>query len=425
MKKTFRFTLVLIVMAGFVFFGGQKEAFAQAQGPVMKIGVLAPLTGVFAGGGWLIVEGVKQAFENVNNEVAGRPVQLLIEDTGAKPDMAIQKTQRLVEREKVQLILGPLSGGEGMAIKEFGDKIPNVTVIVAGAAAEDITMRGIKDNVFRTSYSGAQVMFPFGRYAYDKLKMRRIAIIASDYAFPHSQVGGFLSTFLLAGGQVPARIWVPFGAPVDFSSYIAQIPRDIDGLFVVLGGTDAINFVKQFKEFGLLGKIPILGGSIFVDPVVLSQVGADLVGVRAGSHYAQELPYPEFKAFDKAFVERTRLPSSLWAADYFVASQVAIESLNAVNGRIENQKAFREALRKVKLNTPRGPFEFDRFNNVVLTSYITEVKKIGDQFRNVVIESIPKQDQFGPFDPDWYQAQPPFGRTTPTLEALQKAVLRK
>jgi branched-chain amino acid transport system substrate-binding protein len=424
MKKTMRFILALTVMAGLVFSGGEKVASAQEEGAVLKVGVLAPLTGVFAGGGWLIAEGVKLAFEQVNNEVAGRPVQLFIEDTGARPDMAIQKTQRLVEREKVQLILGPLSGGEGMAMKEFGDKIPNVTVIVAGAAAEDITMRGIKDNVFRTSYSGAQVMFPFGKYAYENLGMKKIATIASDYAFPHSQIGGFLSTYLLAGGQVSARIWVPFGAPVDFSSYIAQIPKDIDGILVALGGTDAINFVKQFKEFGLLGKIPILGGSIFVDPVVLSQVGADLVGVRAGSHYAQELPYPEFKAFDKAFLERSGLPSSLWAADYFVATQVAIEALNAVNGKIEDQQAFREALRKVKMNTPRGPFEFDTFHNVVLTSYITEVKKIGDQFRNVVIESFPNQDQFGPFDPDWYQAQPPFGRTTPTLETLEKAVLR-
>lgn len=424
MRKSLRFILVFIAIAGFLFFGGRQEASAQAKGPVLKVGVLAPLTGVFAGGGWLIAEGVKLAFEQVNNEVAGRPVQLFIEDTGARPDMAIQKTQRLVERENVQLILGPLSGGEGMAMKEFGDKIPNVTVIVAGAAAEDITMRGIKDNVFRTSYSGAQVMFPFGKFAYEKMGMKRIATIASDYAFPHSQVGGFLSTYLLAGGEVPARIWVPFGAPVDFSSYIAQIPRDIDGLLVVLGGTDAINFVKQFKEFGLLGKIQILGGSIFVDPVVLSQVGADLVGVRAGSHYAQELPYPEFKAFDQAFLERSRLPSSLWAADYFVATQAAIAALNAVNGKIEDQKAFREALRKVKLDTPRGPFEIDKFHNVVQNVYITEVKKIGDQFRNVVIETFPKQDQFGPFDPDWYQAQPPFGRTTPTLETLKKAVLR-
>lgn len=424
MKRTLSIILVLTVMVGLVFSGGKTEAPAQT-GNVLKVGVLAPLTGTFAGGGWLITEGVKLAFENVNNEVAGRPIQLFIEDTGARPDMAIQKTQRLVEREKVQLILGPLSGGEGMAMKEFSDKIPNVTIIVAGSASEDITMRGIKENVFRTSYSGAQVMFPFGKYAYEKLGMRKIAIIASDYAFPHSQVGGFLSTYLLAGGQVTSRIWVPFGGPVDFSSYIAQIPRDIDGLFVGLGGTDAINFVKQFKEFGLLGKIKILGGSIFVDPVVLSQVGADLVGVHSGSHYAQELPYPEFKSFDEAFMARNKLPSSLWAADYFVATQVAIEALKAVGGKIEDQKAFREALSKVKLNTPRGPFEFDKYNNVVLTSYITEVRKVGDQYRNIVIESFPKQDQFGPFDPTWYQAQPPFGRDTPTLELLQKAVFKK
>ncbi|TVQ39475.1 MAG: hypothetical protein EA384_06375 [Spirochaetaceae bacterium] len=423
MKRPLLFVVVLVVIAGLAFPAGGREA-AAPEGDVLKVGVLAPLTGVFAGGGWLIVEGVKLAFEGVDYQVGGRPVQLFIEDTGARPEMAIQKTQRLVEREGVQLIIGPLSGGEGMAMKEFADRIPNVTVVVAGAASEDITMRGIKPNVFRTSYSGAQVMFPFGEYAYNELGMRQVAVIASDYAFPHSQVGGFLSTFLLAGGEVPARIWVPFGGPVDFSSYIAQIPRDIDGLFVGLGGTDAINFVQQFKEFGLLGQIPILGGSIFVDPVVLSQVGEDLIGVKAGSHYAQELPYPEFRAFEEAFFARNQMPTSLWAADYFVATQAVIAALEEVGGRIEDQAGFREALRNVELDTPRGPFRFDEFQNVVLTARITEVRKIGDQYRNIVIKNVPDQDQFGPFDPDWYQAQPPFGRDTPTLPMLRQAVFR-
>jgi branched-chain amino acid transport system substrate-binding protein len=395
----------------------------QTQAP-LKIGVLAPMTGAFAAGGWLATEGVKLAFESVNNEINGRPIQLFIEDTGTNPTMAVQKARRLVEREKVQLIIGPLSGGEGMAIKDYAARVPNVTIIVAGAASEDITMRGTHPNVFRTSYTGAQVMFPFGEYAFKEMGIKKLAVFSPGYAFPFSQVGGFLSTFIPAGGEVVARIWTTLGT-TDFSSHIAQIPKDVDGVLVTLGGSDAINFMRQLREYGLRDQVKILGGSIFVDPVVLSQSGADLVGVMAGSHYAQDLPYKEFKEFDTAFTERSGMPSSLWAADYFIATQVAIAGLQAVKGNLENQDAFRAALSKVKMDTPRGPFSFDSFRNVVLTAYITQVTKVGDQYRNVVLHSFPNSDQFGPFDPDWYQAQPASDQTNPTAENLKKAKRRQ
>lgn len=128
----------------------------------IRVGVLVPTTGAFSGLGQDGTEGVKMAFEEIGYKIGGRDIQLFFEDTAADPNLCIQKTQRLVEREGVQLILGPLSGGEGMAIKGFADRIPDTTVVVAGAASEDITMRGVKDNVFRTAYSGAQVMFKFG-----------------------------------------------------------------------------------------------------------------------------------------------------------------------------------------------------------------------------------------------------------------------
>jgi branched-chain amino acid transport system substrate-binding protein len=337
--------------------------------------------------------------------------------------MAVQKARRLVERERVQLILGPLSGGEGMAIKNFADNIPNVTIIVAGAASEDITMRGVKPNVFRTAYTGAQVMFPFGEYAFNEMGIKKIAVFSPGYAFPFSQVGGFLSTFIRAGGEVGTKIWTTLG-DTDFSSHIAQIPKDVDAVLVTLGGGDAINFLRQLKEYGL-GDIKILGGSIFVDTVVLSQQGEDLVGVMAGSHFAQDLPFPEFKAFDEAFMERNGMPASLWAADYYIAAQVAIAALQAVDGNLEDQAAFRKALFDVKLDTPRGPFAFDSFGNVILNAYITQVTKVGDQYRNVVMHTFPNADQFGPFDPDWYQAQPSFDRNNPTVESLRNAVMRK
>lgn len=395
---------------------------ASAQAEPLRIGVLSPLTGTLAGPGQDAVEGIKLAFEELDYVIAGRPVQLFYEDTAASPTLTVQKTQRLVERERVQLILGPLSGSEAIAMKAFAPRIPEVTVVVAGAASEDVTMRGIEPNVFRTSYSGAQVMFDFGSFAYEELGFRNVAILGQDYAFPHTQIGGFVASFCLAGGNVPRRFWVPMGT-ADFSSVLLEIPADVDALFVTLGGADAVNFFRQADEFGVLDRLTILAGSVTVDATILEHVGHLLEGMLSGSHFAQVLPYPEFVEFNERFEERVGRPPSLFAADYYVAAKVAIAALLEVDGNIEDQSAYRAALQRVEMATPRGPFSFDDFQNVVLTARINQVQDFDGVFRNVPLANFPNATQFGPFDPDWYQNQPPFDRTNPVCEEMKDAVL--
>jgi branched-chain amino acid transport system substrate-binding protein len=420
MRKFTRILCVCVVTLSFII--GTGCAFGAEP---IRVGVLIPLTGAFAGLGADGRDGTRMAFEEIGNEINGRKIELFFEDTAAEPNLCIQKTQRLVEREGVQLILGPLSGGEGVALKDYADRIPNTTVVVAGAAAENITMRGVKDNVFRTAYSGAQVMFKFGEYAYDTLGYRKMVTLGEDYDFPFSQIGGFVSTFTLKGGKVLDRLWVNVGTS-DYSSVISRIPSEADAILVCLGGTDSINFIKQFNEFGLGEKIKLLGSSITVDTTVLqSDSGPLLEGVYSGSHYAQVLPYPEFAEFDKNFEKLVGRPSSLFAADYYIGAKVAIEALKAIEGKIEDQKSFRDALLKVKIDTPRGPFWFDEFHNVVENVYINRVVDINGTLRNDVVETFVAQDQFGPFDPEWYQSQPPFDRINPTEETLAGAKYRK
>lgn len=389
----------------------------------IKIGVLVPLTGAFASLGVDGMEGTKMAFEEVDYTIGGRKVELFFEDTAADPDLCIQKTSRLVEREKVDLILGPLSGGEATALKGYADRIPDTTIVVAGAASEDVTMRGVPDNIFRTAYTGAQTMFAFGDFAYDELGYRKIVTLAEDYDFPFSQVGGFMLNFVRKGGEVSDRLWVNVGTQ-DYSSIIAQIPEDIDAVYVALGGTDAINFIKQFNDFGYNDKIDILGGSITVDTSIIStDAGAFLEGVYSGSHYAQVLPYPEFDKFDTDYNERFGRPSSLFAADYYIGAKVALAALEAVDGNVEDQTAYREALLKVEMNTPRGPFKFDEYHNVIEHVYINQVQNVDGVLRNIVVETYEDQTQFGPYDPQWYQSQPSFDRTNPTVESINGAKL--
>lgn len=399
------------------------SAFAQSNADPIKIGVMLPLTGVYASGGEDGMVSVRLAVEAVGGQIAGRPIELIFEDSAADPEKALEALERLVVREGAQLVLGPLSSGAGLAVKENASKYPNTTIIIAGAAADDITLRDIQPNVFRTTYTGSQVMFPFGRFAYEELGYRRIVTLAADYSFPHSQIAGFASGFIAAGGEITNRIWVPLGTS-NYASIMPQlIASNADAIFIGLGGTDAINFLNQADTVGLLDRIEIIGGTIMVDPTVLQTAGELVEGVYTGSHFSQALTHDEFVQFDQAFRAATnnRVPS-LFAADYYIAAEVALAALEAVNGNIEDQAAYREALKGIEMMTARGPLKFDDYHQVVLTTYITQVQEVDGEYRNVVIYEYPDSSQFGPFDPEWYIAQPSPSRIHPTAEAILNAV---
>ena len=135
------------------------------------------------------------------------------------------------------------------------------------------------------------------------------------------------------------------------------------------------------------------------------------------------LPYPEFETFDKAFSERFERASSLFAADYYIGSQVAIKAMDAVKGDLSDVAAFRSEILKVKYDSPRGPFSFDEYHNVIENVYITQVQNVDGQLRNVVYKTYENQTQFGPYDPDWYQSQPSYDRVNPTEETINSAKL--
>jgi branched-chain amino acid transport system substrate-binding protein len=384
---------------------------AGAEDNTLRVGVLASLSGPFAQLGEDGRDGVELAFQEVSNQVAGRPVKLFIEDSAADPAKAVEKTRALINRDHVQLILGPLSGAEGLAVKEAADEWPDVTIIVAGAAAEDVTMRGVKPNVFRTSYTGAQPTFPLGEYAFDK-GYKKIAVVAEDYAFPYAQVGGFLKTYCARGGHVPQKFWVPIGTN-DYSSIFPQINKDVDALFVALGGTDAVNFIRQMDEFGKLGKIPVLGGTVTVDATQLSSVGDLLDGVVSGSIMSGKIDSAAFRKFDAEFEALRHRPPSLFVENYYRAAKWAILTLQAMDGKLEDQNKFRQTLLATSFEAPASFVSFDAFHNVVTDVYLNQVQKVGNEWRNVPIKTYPKVSQFWTFDPKDYQASPAYDRDHP------------
>src|SRR5882672_7861968 len=398
-KKTVVRTLATVLVVAALTAGAYVAgAFAQAK-PV-KIGLLATLEGPFAAGGQDGIRGAELAVRQRNGVVAGRKIEIVKASSDAKPDVAVNATRKLVEQDKVDIMVGPLSGSEGIAVKEYSKTQPNITFINGSSGAQATTLVNPSPNFFRFNTAGGQWMVGLGKAALDK-GYKKVMVIAEDYAFPYSQVQGFMTEYCKLGGKVPVKAWVPLGGK-DYASVIARIPKDVDALAVVLGGADAVNFLNQYEQAG--GDKPIIGGSITVSQDILNYKGKrrdSLVGTIAGSPIADAYDAPEFKAFVADYqknypVSAGGYPSpSLFALVYYINMKAALDALDAVNGDLSGGQAkYREALKNLKLQTPVGEITVDENRQAIGPTFITEVAKGADgTFYNKVVKTLPKVDQ--------------------------------
>jgi branched-chain amino acid transport system substrate-binding protein len=389
-KRTFvRGLVTAAVVAAFA-------APASAQ-QVVKIGLLATLEGPFAAGGQDGMRGAELAVKQRGGMVAGKKIEIIKASSDAKPDVAVNATRKLVEQDKVDIMVGPLSGSEGIAVKDYSKTQPNITFINGSSGAQATTLVNPSTNFFRFNTDGAQWMVGLGKAAMDK-GYKRVMVIAEDYAFPYSQIQGFMTEYCALGGRVPLKAWVPLGGK-DYASVIARIPKDVDALLVVLGGADAVNFLNQYEQAG--GDKPMIGGSITVSQDILNYKGKrrdSLVGTIAGGPTAEGFDGADWKAFVADYKKNypDGYPSpSLFAFVYYVNMKAALDGLEAVKGDLTGGQAkYREALSKMVLKTPVGEVRLDANRQAIGTSFITEVAKdaSGGLF-NRVLRKVDNVDQ--------------------------------
>ena len=183
-----------------------------------------------------------------------------------------------MEQEDADILVGPLSGDEGIAVANYAKEHPDKTFINGIAGAQDATLKVQAPNFFRFHPDGAQWSAGLGDYAYNTLGWKKAAIIGDDYSFPYTSLAGFVAEYCAIGGNITKRVWAPLGEK-DYSSYISQIPKDVDGIYVGIGGSGLITFIKQYKQQrGKVDTERMMGNVFWDDPLVLKEVGKDLVG---------------------------------------------------------------------------------------------------------------------------------------------------
>ena len=384
---------------------------AQAEGPI-KIGFLSPLSGAIAQAGKDMYSGCELFWKESGWQIAGRKLEVVLEDDEGQPAMAVTKFRKLVENDKVHLVAGVILSNVAYALvpQIESQGIPTIYPI---NSAEDLTQRKRPKWLIRTGFSAGGNMHPFGEYAAKVLGYKKVVTIGLDYAFGWETVSGFQQTFEDNGGQVIQKLWVPLNVQ-DYGPYLAQVKRDADAVFVVALGRWTLLFAQQYAASGLRGRIPLIAGGTYTDEHILPQLGDESIGVISAHHYSASLDTPANRRFRAAFEKAyNRLPS-FYSENCYTGARVISEAVKAIGGNVEDRAAFMAALRKVEItDAPRGPIKLDAFGNPTQNIYIRKVERVGGALQNTVIYTYPAVGQFWKYDPQEFLRQPVYSRDFP------------
>ena len=414
LKKILSIAVVSASIAGMVISPVQ----AAGNEPI-RVGFLTIKSGALAAGGKQMEDGLRLFLKERNNMIAGRKVELFVADTSGQPAITKTKAQELVEKNNVQVIIGPLAAFEALAVDSYIRKA-QIPTISPSAAAEDLTQRKPNPWFVRAVSTSAQPSQPFGEYAAKELKYKRIATIGDDFSFGHEGVAGFQRTFEENGGKVVQKLWSPLNV-ADYGTYIGQIKPDVDAVFASFAGGNGIKFLKQYNEYGLKGKIPLITSMTTVDEGVLKSMGDEAVGVISTGWYAATIDNPNNQRFVQQMNREYKEDPGYYAVGAYSAALILEQALKSINGKIEDKTAFMAALRNVELtNDPRGLIKLDALGNPIMNIYIRKVERKNGKLVNTILKTYPNVSQFYNYKQGAFLANPVYSREWPVANNLDK-----
>jgi len=362
---------------------------AGAQTASIKIGAVLPYTGVYAVLGESITQAMELVFARENWTVAGRKIEFIKEDDEMKPPVGIRKTDKLIDSDKVDILTGPVHSGILMGMR---DKVHNskTILIVSNAGADAISRERCSKWIFRASFSNWQPNQPMGGWVAKNVS-KEVFLTAPNYQAGKDMMDAFKETFVPAGGKVIAEDYPKLGE-TDYAPYLTKIRQSgAKAVYCFFSGSDAVNFVKQFDQFGLKSSVRLTGAGFLTEPDVLPAQGKSALGIVTGHFYTPLLDNPTNQQFVKDFRAKFggKMPDGFACQGYDTA-EVIIHALRAVNGNTQDKDKLVDAISKVEFDSPRGRFRFDpKTHNVIQPFiYIREVKEVAGGLNNVPIDKV-------------------------------------
>lgn len=360
-----------------------------AQGGPLKIGLVLPYSGVYQVLGESITQGMELVFAREGNKIAGRDVVMIKEDDEMQPPVGIRKTEKLIESDKVDILTGPVHSGILMGMR---DKVHNskTILIVSNAGADAISRERCSKWIFRTSFSNWQPNQPMGGWV-AKNVAKEVFITAPNYQAGKDQLNAFKETFVPAGGKLIGEEYPKLGE-TDYAPLLTKIRQSgAKAVYAFFSGTDAVNFVKQYDQFGLKGQVKLTGAGFLTEPDVLPAQGKAALGIITGHFYTPQLGSPENKKFVSDFKAKFggKTPDG-FACQGHDTAEVIVRAVKKVNGNTQDKEKLVGALEQVQFESPRGWFSFDLKTHNVIQPYIyvREVKEVAGGLDNVPIDRV-------------------------------------
>ncbi len=382
----------------------------------LRIGFLAPVTGPLAQIGKDMTDGFQLYLDQAKNDFGGATVKFIREDTEAKPALAVLKAEKLIDEDKVHLLVGGTLASVGYAVAPVSTREKTV-YIPSIPSGDDLTQRKLSEfpYMIRTGWTSSQPMHPLGQWACEQ-GYKKVVAIAADYAFGYESVGGFQKAFEDCGGKVIQKIWPPLNTK-DFGPYIPTIKADADAIFTVMVGPMTLQFPKQLRDSGV--KKPIIGSGASYDEFALPFMDDEVIGDVSALQYSAALETPKNEAFVKAFRSKFGKVPGYYAETNYTTALFIDEVMKKTGGKWPGSEEFVKIMQGLKVEAPRGPVSFDGMRNPVQNIYLKKIEKkkmFGydkDELWNVVIKTYPAVSQFWTYGEQKFLAQPVYDRDYP------------
>ena len=371
------------------------SAVLAAEAAPIKVGLLLPYTGTMPLQAKGVSEGVELFFSEIGQKAGGRPIQVIKEDDENNPTVGMTKVRRLVEQQKVNFVVGPVSSAVGLAIHDYLRKEKVIQINPCAFTRELTSPQKASPNIFRVVETTDQTNYPMGRWMVKNTPLRHVVITASDFSAGHHSVEAFKAGFEEAGGKVIKEVYPKLGT-MDFAPFLTAIDaKGADAVYAWFAGTDAVRFVQQYQEFGLKKRLPLYGYGVIADDPYLASIGDAALGVITCCHYAWTIDSPRNRAFVKAYQAKWGEVPSRYSEFGYVSAQVIGAAAEALKGQVEDIPRVSETMRQVatKIETPSGPLAFDQYNQRIVNVYVEKVEKRDGKLVNVIIGSIGKVAQ--------------------------------
>jgi len=369
---------------------------AEKKGPII-IGINTELTGIMSETSQNAKMGHELALQEVGYKVAGREIKIIEYDNKTDPKISVEVAQKLVEKDKVNILCFGTNSAAAIAVRGYIEKVKVPMVVIAMAGAEQVTLPPSK-YVFRITYADGQGELPLGRYAYEKLGYKKMALMGPDYAGSTGKLWAFQQEFVKSGGEIVQTILWPLGE-MDLAPYFAQLKPDVNAIFPFIPGDISINrFINQYFEMGLDKKgIKLCTHWTFTeDYLTLKTFGEKMVGINSVAHYVPDYETPENKRLTDLYYAKygkKKMMNSDVSIGY-ESMKFILTALSAIKGNVENTEAFLKSMHATKIKgTCSSSISVDENGNVIRDWLIRQVQKKDGTVKNVVLNIIPQVKQ--------------------------------